>query len=48
MRHYLNQREIRRDYFREPFQAWTVVAVNPLAHEDWIIEISAQAYVESS
>ena len=45
MRHYLNHGEIRKEYFQEPYPASTVVAVNSLAHEDWIIEISAQAYI---
>ncbi len=47
MRHYLNHGEIRTEYFHRPYPASTVVAVGSLAHEDWVIEISAQAYVES-
>jgi reactive intermediate/imine deaminase len=34
-------REIRREFFREPYPASTAVIVKGLAHEDWLVEIEA-------
>ncbi len=46
MRYHLAHSEIRREFFAEPYPAATVVAVKALAHEDWMIEIAARAYLE--
>ena len=45
MRHHLAHSEIRREFFSEPFPTATVVGVTSLAHEDWLIEIEAAAYL---
>ena len=45
MRHYHNHGEIRKDFFKPPYPAQTVVGVTSLAHEDWVIEIEAAAYL---
>ncbi len=45
MRHYLAHGDIRKEFFSEPYPAQTVVGVTCLAHEDWLIEIEATAYL---
>jgi 2-iminobutanoate/2-iminopropanoate deaminase len=45
MRYHLAHSEIRREFFEEPYPTATVVGVTSLAHEDWLIEIEAMAYL---
>jgi reactive intermediate/imine deaminase len=45
MRYHLAHSEIRREFFAEPYPTATVVGVTALAHEDWLIEIEALAYL---
>lgn len=45
MRHHLAHSGIRREFFQEPYPTATVVGVTALAHEDWLIEIEASAYL---
>ena len=45
MRYHLAHSEIRREFFQEPYPTATVVGVTALAHEDWLIEIAATAYL---
>jgi 2-iminobutanoate/2-iminopropanoate deaminase len=37
--------EVRREYFEPPYPATTTVAISGLAHEDWVVEIEARAYL---
>jgi reactive intermediate/imine deaminase len=48
IRNYTPFGELRREYFREPFPASTVIGVTGLAEPDWLIEIEAIAYVPES
>ncbi len=43
MRHYPRFGEIRREYFRSPYPASTIIGVTGLADPDWLIEIEAIA-----
>jgi 2-iminobutanoate/2-iminopropanoate deaminase len=45
MGHHLAHSEIRKEFFTVPYPTATVVEVTALAHEDWLIEIAARAYL---
>jgi 2-iminobutanoate/2-iminopropanoate deaminase len=45
MRHHLAHSDIRKEFFAEPYPTATVVGVTSLAHEDWLVEIEAVAYL---
>lgn len=45
MRHYPTFGEIRREFFREPFPASTIIGVTGLANQDWLIEVEGIAYL---
>ena len=45
MRYHLDHSEIRKEFFSVPYPTATVVEVAALAHEDWLIEIAARAYL---
>jgi 2-iminobutanoate/2-iminopropanoate deaminase len=43
--YHLAYSEIRREFFTAPYPTATALAVTALAHEDWLVEISARAYL---
>jgi reactive intermediate/imine deaminase len=45
MRHHLAHSDIRKEFFSEPYPTATTVGVTSLAHEDWLVEIEALAYL---
>lgn len=45
MRHFPTFGEIRREFFREPFPASTIIGVTGLANQDWLIEIEGVAFL---
>ena len=47
MRHHLAHSDVRKEFLTEPYPTATVVGVTSLAHEDWLVEIEAVAYLGS-
>jgi 2-iminobutanoate/2-iminopropanoate deaminase len=45
IRHYLENGEIRKEYFKPPYPIATAVEVTGLARPEWVVEIEAQAYL---
>lgn len=45
MTHHLAHSGIRKEFFAAPYPTATAVAVTALAHEDWLVEVSARAYL---
>jgi 2-iminobutanoate/2-iminopropanoate deaminase len=45
MAHHLAHSGIRKEFFDAPYPTATAVAVTALADEDWLVEISARAYL---
>lgn len=48
MRHFVTFGELRKEFFKPPYPASTVVGVTGLAQEDWLIEIQATAHLGCS
>lgn len=45
MRYHVAHSDIRKEFWSEPYPTATVVGVTALAHEDWLLEIEAMAYL---